>query len=288
MKKLFSFCVVLLISMTMLADELYINTAPADIKIRNKPTTSADMVGVLPVHQTISVVTLNGDWAIVRWNGGIGYVAAKYLTRYVDYKPAPTYSGYKVTKNVDSANVYFTVNAPYVEIEVDDIQLTKSHKVNDSTYEYEPIRLKKGSYKVDFDADSFKLKKQKIEISSSQDAHYNFIMKPRKVYSWDQMVLAHYEYSFLDAHRFGLTYGMCKTAGWYISVMGGVGKHPHADVIASYDYLGCILPEGESDIIGKAQVPDYTGKKSDQYIGASVGALVRIAKPVFWYAGAGV
>lgn len=295
MKKMLFSCVVLLFSITMLADELYINTAPADIKIRNKPTTSADMVGVLPVHQTISVVTLNGDWAIVRWNGGIGYVAAKYLTRYVDYKPAPTYSGYKVTKNVDSANVYFTVNAPYVEIEVDDIQLTKSHKVNDSTYEYEPIRLEKGSYKVDFDADSFKLKKQKIEISSSQDAHYNFIMKPRKVYDWDQMILAHYEYSFMDAHRFGLTYGMCKTAGWYISVMGGVGKHPHADMVATKDenlmnnYVGCIFPDDDATgLTPLTQVPDYTGNKSEQYIGVSVGALVRMAKPAFWYAGVGM
>lgn len=276
MKKMLFSCVVLLFSITMLADELYINTAPADIKIRNKPTTSADMVGVLPVHQTISVVTLNGDWAIVRWNGGIGYVAAKYLTKYTEYQTDQTHYN-QPYKYPDSAKVQISVNVPDVFIKVDKSKTISDATINeDSTYSYQPIMLHNGTHKLTFNAAAYRLKEQRISISKGQDAEFTYTLKKNP--DWNLFLLANYEYGIKEKdHHFGLTLGMARRVGWYVSAMMGTGLHYKTE--AQMDHFHCGVVNGKT--------PFYTGKTSKQYIAGTLGLMIRLGIPLYLTMGVG-
>lgn len=68
-------------SIVVNAESLYLCTAPAAIKIRKTASTDGQQIGILQPNATIVVYTITGDWALVKYQNGIGYVAQKYLTQ---------------------------------------------------------------------------------------------------------------------------------------------------------------------------------------------------------------
>lgn len=67
-------------SMNVMAEDWYFNNAPAAIKVRNAASLDGQQIGVLQVNERVIVYSITGDWAVVKWQGHIGYVAQKYLT----------------------------------------------------------------------------------------------------------------------------------------------------------------------------------------------------------------
>ena len=79
MKKSLFLLSLIIFSVTMSA-KVYVCTAPAAINIRTQPSTQGSVVGALQPNQTVDVVVIKGDWAMINYNGATAYVAAKFLT----------------------------------------------------------------------------------------------------------------------------------------------------------------------------------------------------------------
>lgn len=89
---------------------------------------------------------------------------------------------------------------------------------------------------------------------------------------WQVFVLVNGMSSMPFSPSVGLTIGMVRKAGWYINAMSGFGFHFKPNEIRySTDYQLF-----------------YTGKKSDQLLSVSAGAVARLGEAaVYWYGGAG-
>lgn len=74
------FLLSLIIFSVTVSAKVYVCTAPAAINIRTQPSTQGSVVGALQPNQTVDVVVIKGDWAMINYNGATAYVAAKFLT----------------------------------------------------------------------------------------------------------------------------------------------------------------------------------------------------------------
>lgn len=80
MKKFLIFLCLLSFGMMAYGQNCYTNNAPAALNVRKTPATNGAVIGTLPVGQEVTVVVINGDWAVINWNNGIAYVAAKFIS----------------------------------------------------------------------------------------------------------------------------------------------------------------------------------------------------------------
>lgn len=54
-------------------------TQGSNLNIRNNPSYSGTIVGKIPNGAEVTVFSVNGDWALVNYNGVTGYVSRQYL-----------------------------------------------------------------------------------------------------------------------------------------------------------------------------------------------------------------
>lgn len=79
MKKNLFFLFFLTCGMTAYCQNCYSNIAPAALNVRRTPSTNGAVIGTLQIDQEVNVVVINGDWAVINWDNGIAYVAAKFI-----------------------------------------------------------------------------------------------------------------------------------------------------------------------------------------------------------------
>jgi cell wall-associated NlpC family hydrolase len=56
-------------------------TAESGLRLRTRPTTSADIILVMPYGSVVNVVAASSDWFSVNYNGTVGWAFGGYLTR---------------------------------------------------------------------------------------------------------------------------------------------------------------------------------------------------------------
>ena len=69
------------------AEELYTVCLPVAVSVYENAITDAKVIGSLAPKQEVEVYVVNGDWAIIKFNNGVGYVAAACLKK-SESKPA--------------------------------------------------------------------------------------------------------------------------------------------------------------------------------------------------------
>lgn len=72
-----------LLAMLATAQTTYVVNTTGMLNVRKMPTTDAAIIGKLSPNQLIQVYTVDGDWAVIAYNNGIGYVASKFLIKKV-------------------------------------------------------------------------------------------------------------------------------------------------------------------------------------------------------------
>lgn len=63
------------------AEEIYNVCLPVAVSVYENAVTDAKIIGTLSPKQAVEVYVVNGDWAIIKYNGGVGYVAAACLKK---------------------------------------------------------------------------------------------------------------------------------------------------------------------------------------------------------------
>lgn len=106
-------------------------------------------------------------------------------------------------------------------------------------------------------------------------------VKKKYVFEWENFILANYYYGVggdngLGQHSIGVTYGRVKLFGFYASMLVGTGSH------YGYSYRGDISRHTIDDIY-----PSYTGKISQNHVAFTVGGIVRLVIPLYFYIGTG-
>lgn len=56
-----------------------VNTEKDPLNIRKEPSASSKIIGTVPKDSTVSITDESGDWYIIEYKGGIGYVAKEYI-----------------------------------------------------------------------------------------------------------------------------------------------------------------------------------------------------------------
>ena len=56
-----------------------------DVNFRKKPNIYAELIDRIPVGHPVEVLSNNGEWSKVKWNGQTGYVMSKFLTYYEEH-----------------------------------------------------------------------------------------------------------------------------------------------------------------------------------------------------------
>ena len=120
---------------------------------------------------------------------------------------------------------------------------------------------------------------QRAEVAAVKAAHHDSIKNERKeriaAYPWTNMILLNGAFALYPEYGFGLTYARVKQGGYYISIMASPSIRFSADYKAN--------SQGEiSDI-----TPFYSGKKASTRWSATVGGLVRMRIPLYFYGGIG-
>lgn len=130
-----------------------------------------------------------------------------------------------------------------------------------------------------------KEKKEHREKREQEEQEHQVMERKQREYirnlEWTNSIVLNYSLTFLGGtSNVGLTYARCKTGGFYVNLMSGLEWHTaNVDRLAteyyntnngltSYEYYG-------------------TTQRSHPRISITVGGVIRIAKPVFVYAGAG-
>lgn len=81
MRKILSIVILLLTSLFAIAEETYIIHADGKLNVRKSPSTSGEIIGTLASQDMVSVYAIDGDWAIIKYNDGVGFIAARYMKR---------------------------------------------------------------------------------------------------------------------------------------------------------------------------------------------------------------
>lgn len=84
------------------------------------------------------------------------------------------------------------------------------------------------------------------------------------------ILMANGAFALYPEYAFGLTYGQVHIGGWYVSAMLNANIHTAATDVAVFGYP-----------------PLYTGKQDAMRLSATIGGLVRLYAPVYFYAGIG-
>ncbi len=89
MKRIFIIAALCVIVCNAFAEELYTVCLPVPVSVYENAITDAKIIGSLAPKQEVEVYVVNGDWAIIKYNGGVGYVAAACLKK-AETKPVET------------------------------------------------------------------------------------------------------------------------------------------------------------------------------------------------------
>ena len=84
------------------------------------------------------------------------------------------------------------------------------------------------------------------------------------------ILMANGAFALYPEYAFGLTYGQVHIGGWYVNVMLNANIHVTSTDVAAFDYP-----------------PFYTGRQDAMRLSATIGGLVRLYVPVYFYAGVG-
>lgn len=84
------------------------------------------------------------------------------------------------------------------------------------------------------------------------------------------ILMANGAFALYPEYAFGLTYGQVHIGGWYVNVMLNANIHATSTDVAAFDYP-----------------PFYTGRQDAMRLSATIGGLVRLYVPVYFYAGVG-
>ena len=84
------------------------------------------------------------------------------------------------------------------------------------------------------------------------------------------ILMANGSFALYPEYAFGLTYGQVHICGWYVNAMLNANIHTTSTNIYSYEYT-----------------PFYTGKQDAMRLSATIGGIVRLYIPMYFYAGIG-
>ncbi|MDD6356948.1 MAG: hypothetical protein PUG15_02480 [Bacteroidales bacterium] len=79
MKRYILFILLYLMGTMAYAEKLYTVILPVPVSVYENAVTDAKVIGSLAPSQQVEVYVVNGDWAIIKYNNGVGYVAAACL-----------------------------------------------------------------------------------------------------------------------------------------------------------------------------------------------------------------
>ncbi len=83
MKRFLIIAALSVISFNVMAEELYSVCLPVPVSVYENAVTDAKIIGTLSPKQEVEVYVVNGDWAIIKYGNGVGYVAAACLKKVV-------------------------------------------------------------------------------------------------------------------------------------------------------------------------------------------------------------
>ena len=63
------------------AQEAYVVITPTPVNVYENSVADAKVIGMLQPKQSVEVYVVNGDWAIVKYNNGVGYVPGACLKK---------------------------------------------------------------------------------------------------------------------------------------------------------------------------------------------------------------
>ena len=90
MKRILLYIACLCISVSAWANQRYSVILPVPVNVYENAIVDAKVIGTLSPKQTVDVYVVNGDWAIIQYEGGVGYVAAACLKEVKDEPAAAT------------------------------------------------------------------------------------------------------------------------------------------------------------------------------------------------------
>lgn len=73
--------VLMLVGGWVCAQEAYVVITPTPVNVYENSMADSKVIGVLQPKQTVEVYVVNGDWAIVKYNNGVGYVPGVCLKK---------------------------------------------------------------------------------------------------------------------------------------------------------------------------------------------------------------
>ena len=79
MKRYILFILLYMMGAMAYAEKLYTVILPVPVSVYENAVTDAKVIGSLAPQQQVEVYVVNGDWAIIKYNNGVGYVAAACL-----------------------------------------------------------------------------------------------------------------------------------------------------------------------------------------------------------------
>ena len=120
---------------------------------------------------------------------------------------------------------------------------------------------------------------RRSEVAAIKTAHHDSIKNDRKeriaAYPWTNMILLNGAFALYPEYGFGLTYARVKQGGYYFSIMAS------PSIRFSADY------KADSQGVINNVTPFYSGKKTSTRWSATIGGLVRMRIPLYFYGGVG-
>lgn len=102
-KKSFIFIIVMaMLSIVNVAAETFQVVCNSNLNVRQNASTSAPILGCLNNGETIEVVSIDGNWAEIQYEGGRGYVSASYVKRVAQTEDSGSSSTFDSTFSMDS------------------------------------------------------------------------------------------------------------------------------------------------------------------------------------------
>ena len=202
----------------------------------------------------------------------------KFLT--IKHKDFGVLRNYNFPQSIESGVVYqMKLSTEAKEVKIDTASVStlveskldaKMEEMNKKLAELEQLKqdlLKQSQKEDEPEAKKEKPKKQKKEKPRKEKP-----VRIRPVYDKETFAMLNAAYSVTPQTSFGLTFGVQKTWGWYVSVSSGL----------QFDALNTKY----EDDAGTAEYY-YDGKTSSSRLSAHTGVMYRIAKPISLKLGVG-
>ena len=171
----------------------------------------------------------------------------------IEVKMRPAYGYLKVKSHPEKAEVY--VDSKLV-----------------GTTPYESKEMQSGTYQIEIRKRNYPVKKQEVTITDGMTSELDIDMSDAAT----TFVMLNYGFSIAPQHSLGLTFGMVRKFGWYVSAMTGL-SFDALNTVATCDELGNV--DGEMQI--------YSGNTSNSRLSFIAGAMFRPVNVLALKLGAG-